>query len=186
MAPSCGNGACETGENSSGCAGDCPAEGGVCAAADAACIGTCQGDKCKGADGACGAEAGCVALKGCLSGCGDAACRLGCLGKASAKAVSLFQVLESCRQAACIKNDWSGLVCNLGVGQASCVATCSAAACWALEVTCQANSDCVSMEGCIGKCVADVACEKKCAEGVSAAAVGLQTAVDNCRNKLCL
>ena len=186
LAPKCGNNACEPGEDNSGCAGDCPAEGGACAAGDAACIGSCQGARCAGPDGACGAEAGCVALKGCLAGCSDAACRSGCLSQASAKSASLFQILESCRQAACIKNDWSGQLCGLGAAQAGCISTCSAAACWTLEVPCQANADCTGLESCIGKCVADVACEKKCAEGVPAQAVSMQTALDNCRKKLCL
>ena len=186
LAPKCGNDACEPGEDGAGCAADCPAEGGVCGAADASCIATCQGVRCKAVDGACAADAGCLALKSCASDCVTAACRLGCADKANAEATSLFTALESCRAAACIKNQWSGQVCGAGAAQADCLSACAAAACWQLNVSCQGSAECVGVGECLGKCKSDVTCETNCAVGVPGKALAAYTAFNACRTKLCL
>jgi len=180
----CGDGVCDYGEGGS-CAVDCPAGGGECQSGDAVCLANCATATCVTETKACDGDAECTALKGCATGCKDAACRAKCILAADDGAVAAYRATLICGGAKCLKNNWYGVNCEgAGPAYAQCMGACSAARCWSEQIACEADADCSKLDACLAPC-ADDACVAACNKGVDKQAIDLRDARVACQQLYC-
>ena len=182
----CGDGVCAANETAASCPADCGSSGGNCGdgvctsdeetncAADCGVkpdttkLNPCVLSGCPGQWNSCVNNAGCLGALDCGLACDpkDSACQQTCVDSSSSAAQSLFTTLNTCLGTAC--SSTSSGSCGDGTcdpateTEANCKADCCGTTSCASQINaCKANTSCVSIAQCYGKCT-DQTCADAC------------------------